>query len=67
MVEAHLLSSDCGQQFVVVTADQQIYNVILDNIRATQEVFRNIYPRLGELHTIMSFSGSVIRSWWTMV
>ena len=38
MVEAQLLSSNCGQQFVVVTADQQIYNVILDNIWATQEV-----------------------------
>ena len=32
MVEAQLLSSDCGQQFVVVTADQQINKVILDNI-----------------------------------
>ena len=27
MVEAHLLSSDCGQQFVVVTTDEQIYKV----------------------------------------
>ena len=45
----------------------QIYKVILDNIRATQEVFTNIYPRLGGLHTIMSFSGSVISSWWTVV
>ena len=59
MVDAQLLSSNCGQQFVVVTADQQIYKVILDNIWATQEVLRNIYPRLGGLHTIMSFIGSV--------
>jgi hypothetical protein len=59
MVEAQLLSSNCGQQFVVITADQQIYKVIIDNIWATPEVFSNIYPRLGGLHTIMSFSGSV--------
>ena len=59
MVEIHLLISDCGQQFVVITSDHQIYKVILDNIWATQEVFRNINPRLGGLHTIMSFSGSV--------
>ena len=32
MVEAQLLSSNCGQQFVVITADQQIYKVIVDNI-----------------------------------
>ena len=67
MVEAQLLSSDCGQQFVVVTADQQIYKVILDNTRASQEMFRNIYPQFGGLHTIMSFSGSVISSWWTVI
>ena len=59
MVEAQLLSSNCGQQFVVITADQQIYKVILDNIWATPDVFSNVYPRLGGLHTIMSFSGSV--------
>ena len=58
MVEVQLLSSNCGQQFVDVTADQQIYKVILDNIWATQEVFTNIRPRMGGLHTIMSFSGS---------
>jgi hypothetical protein len=42
MVEAQLLSSNCGQQFVVITADQQIYKVIIDNIWATPEVFSNI-------------------------
>ena len=67
MVEAQLLSSDCGQQFVVITANQQIYKVILDNIWATQEVFRNTDPRLGELHTIMNFSVSVDKLMWTVV
>ena len=59
MDEAQLLISNCGQQVVVITADQQIYKVILDNIWATQGLFRNIYPRLGGLHIIMNFSSSV--------
>ena len=29
MVEAHTLSKNCGQAFVVITADQQIYTVIV--------------------------------------
>ena len=57
--EAQLLISNCGQQVVVITADQQIYKVILDNIWATQGLFRNSYPRLGGLHIIMNFSSSV--------
>ena len=55
MVEAQLLSSTCRQQFIVSTADQQIYKVMVDNMI----LFSNVYPRLGGLHTIMSFSGSV--------
>lgn len=59
LLEAQSLTTDCGQQFVVITADQQLYKVILDNIWATPEIFSNIFPRLGGLHTIMSFCGSV--------
>ena len=59
MNEAQLLTMNCGQQFVVITADQQLYKVILDNIWATPDIFSNFYPRLGGLHTIMSFCGSI--------
>ena len=59
LFEAQSLTSNCGQQFVVITADQQLYKVILDNIWSSPESFSNIYPRLGGLHTMMSFCGSV--------
>ena len=35
-----------------------------DNILASPEVFNNVYPRLGGLHTIMHSSGSVGNLWW---
>ena len=43
MIESQRLNSDCGQKFEIITADQQIYKVIVDNIWATPEVFNNIY------------------------
>lgn len=59
LVEAQALTSDCGQNFVIITADQQLYKVILDNIWSSPELFGNIYPRLGGFHTVMSFCGCV--------
>ena len=59
LIEAESLTSDCGQKFVVITADQQLYKVILDNMWSSPEIFSNVYPRLGGLHMIMSFCGSV--------
>ena len=59
MIESQRLTSDCGQPFVIIAADQQIYKDIVDNIWATPDVFNNIYPRLGGLHTIMSYCGSL--------
>ena len=54
MIESQRLNSDCGQQFEIITADQQIYKVIVDNIWATPDVFSNIYPCPGGLQTMMS-------------
>ncbi len=59
MLQAQALTAASGQQFVVITADQQLYKVVLDNIWATPELFSNFYPRLGGLHTIMNFCGAV--------
>ena len=59
MIEAQALTSDCGQKFVIITADQQLYKIIVDNMWSSPELFGNIYPRLGGFHTIMSFCGSV--------
>ncbi len=59
LVEAQVLSERCGQEFVVITADQQIYKVIVDNVWAEPTLFSNIYPRLGGMHSIMSFCGCI--------
>ncbi len=38
LIEAQSLTSDCGQMFVVITADQQLYKVIVENIWAEPEL-----------------------------
>lgn len=43
LIEAQSLTSDCGQRFVVITADQQLYKVIMDNIWSSPEIFSNIH------------------------
>ena len=57
-LEAQVLTASCGQPFVVETADQQLYRVIVANIWATPELCSNFFPRLSEIHTIMSFCGA---------
>ena len=42
LVEAQVLSEQCGQQFIDITADQQIYKVIVDNVWAEPALFSNI-------------------------
>ena len=62
MIESQRLISDCGQPFVIITADQQSTRLyIVDNIWATPDVCRNIYPCLGGLHTTMSFCDSLCK------
>ena len=47
-----------------MTEYQNIYKVMRDNIWASIEVFNNVHPRLGGLHTIMNSSGSIDNLWW---
>ena len=47
-----------------MTEYHTIYKVMCDNIWASIEVFNNVHPRLGGLHTIMNSSGSVGNIWW---
>ena len=47
-----------------MTEYHKIYKVMRDNIWASIEVFNNVHPRLGGLHTIMNSSGSVGNIWW---
>ena len=47
-----------------MTEYHKICKVMRDNIWASIEVFNNVHPRLGGLHTIMNSSGSVGNLWW---
>ena len=47
-----------------MTEYNNIYKVMCDNIWASIEVFNNVHPRLGVLHTIMNSSGSIDKLWW---
>ena len=47
-----------------MTEYHKIYKVMRDNIWTSIEVFNNVHPRLGGLHTIMNNTGSVGNLWW---
>ena len=47
-----------------MTEYHTIYKVMRDNIWASIEVFNNVHPRLGGVHTIMNSSSSVGNLWW---
>ena len=59
LLRAQEVSSNAGQEFVVFTADQQLYRVALHVICENQARFSNIYLRLGGMHLLMSYSGCV--------
>ena len=47
-----------------MTEYHKIYKVMHDSILASIQVFNNVHPILGGLHTIMNSSGSVGNLWW---
>jgi len=59
LVQAQRISTEAGQDFVVFTCDQQLYRVMLQVIWSNVEQFSNVVPRLGGMHTLMSFIGTV--------
>ena len=56
---AQCLTNELGQNFVVFTCDLQLYRVALHVIWAYPDRFQNIVLRLGGMHALMSFVGSV--------
>ena len=48
-----------GQEVVVMTCDQQLYRVVIDIMWTDPGRWKNFYPRLGGMHWMMSFIGSV--------
>ena len=59
MIEVEKLTNEAGQAYTVFTADQQLYRVILDMFWTNPQRFSNFIPRIGGIHWLMSFVGSV--------
>ncbi len=58
MVEAQRLSELTGQKLTVLTTDQQLYAVCVNVTWIDEELFKCFVPRLGGMHTLMSFVGA---------
>ncbi len=59
MTRAQQITLKTGQEFVVFTCDLQLYRVALYVIWAYPEQFSNVIMRLGGMHSLMSFVGSI--------
>ena len=59
MCEAQKETKRRGQMFTVLTADQQLYCVIVHVKWAYPKLFEILIPRLGGMHMLMSFVGCV--------
>ena len=57
--QAQQITSDRGQDYIVFTADLQLYRVAVNILWAYPEQFDNVVLRLGGMHAEMSFIGSI--------
>ena len=57
--QAQQVTSDRDQDYIVFTADLQLYRVAINFLWAYPEQFDNIVLRLGGMHTLMSFIESI--------
>jgi hypothetical protein len=60
MMEGKRLSNASGQFFTVITADQAIYKLIVDNLwMDCEEQFQSVHARPGGMHMLMNIVGTV--------
>ncbi len=59
LVEAQRITAQTGQEYTVFTCDQQLYRVALDVMWVYPDRFSNVILRLGGMHLLMSFIGSI--------
>ena len=59
MVDAEKVTNAAGQKITVLTADQQLYSVVLDIMWADRDRWMFFVPQLGGIHWLMAFTGSV--------
>lgn len=54
MMESIRLTKACGQTFTILTADQQLYKLIIDNLWNSPEAFPNFYAIMGGFHIVIN-------------
>ena len=59
MMRAQKLTNEAGQTHTIFTNDQQLYRIAVDISWVYQETFSRFVPRLGGMHTVMSFVGAI--------
>ena len=59
MCDLEKILKDAGQSFSMLTCDQQLYRVVLDVIWTNPPRWVGFIPRIGGMHWLMSFAGSV--------
>ena len=59
MVTAQQLTNATGQTYTIFTNDQQLYRIAVNITWVYSDLFINFIPRLGGMHTLMSFVGAV--------
>ena len=59
MHEAQRVTQMTGQEFTIFTNDQQLYRVVVGITWVYKEHFLTFIPRLGGMHTLMSFVGAI--------
>ena len=53
------LTKQTGQTFTIFTADQQLYKLLIDIMWVYPELTTDFYSRLGGMHWLTSFVGSI--------
>ena len=59
MCEAQLISEKAGQQFTIMTTDQQLYRIAVQLQWHEPERFGNMIIRLSGMHMLTSFLGCI--------
>ena len=59
LLEAISKTEETGQQYTIITFDQQLYKILIDIKWVYPQRFSKVIPRLGGMHLLMSFLGCI--------
>ena len=57
--EAIALTKETGQEFTIITIDQQLYKILIDLLWVSPLLQKKVIARLGGMHFLMSFIGCI--------